>query len=423
MCGQARAKIKLSRRMSAGLGRMYSVTNCSSSSSSLPDLHPPRPCVYLDQWVWIRLARAANGEPREDSDLQVLAGVQDAAENGVAFPLSTTHHIEMSKITDPRQRLDVARTMASIAHCRTLRARKVLLRHQMLYAMHLAFGRPAFRPQAPDVLGTGFRWAFDGEPGHGVLRGPDGLIDPATIDGMPEFLRKANQLTELMMLAGPGDEEVDTLRQQYGYRPEAMVEVEASRLEWESSYVDVLADYPASRAELRVRLQARELLREHLAMYQALTSEYRINLSREVGYNPDRPNVSRRRMVSFADTIPSLRIAVDLKVELFRNPTKPWSMNAIHDIDALSLAVPYCHVVVPDREMADLLSRSGTGPRYGTKIIATLSGLPDALPELTEQAQSAPGDRTGWDWAGQWDGYCLDWSDLLKSAPSKSPAA
>ncbi len=167
----------------------------------------------------------------------------------------------------------------------------------------------------------------------------------------------------MMILAGPGDEESAILREQYGYRPEAMIEVEASRLEWESSYVDILAEHPASKAELRVRLQARELLHEHLAMYQALLSEYRINLSREVGYDPDRPNVSRRRMVSFADAIPSLRIAVDLKVELFRNAAKPWTMNAIHDIDALSMAVPYCHVVVPDREMASLLSRSGSGPR------------------------------------------------------------
>jgi hypothetical protein len=398
---------------------MYSVVN--SAAPGLPDLHPPRPCVYLDQWVWIRLARAANGEPHEDSDLHVLAAAQDAAENGVAFPLSTTHHIETSKITDPRQRRDVARIMASISHCRTLRARKVLLRHQILHAMHLAFGRPAFRPPAPDVLGTGVRWAFDGQRGHGVLRGPHGLVDPATIDGMPEFLRKANQLTEMMILAGPGDDEVGILRDQYGYQPEAMIEVEASRLDWESSYVELLADHPASRAELRVRLQARELLHEHLALYQALMGEYRINLSREVGYNPARANMSRRRMVSFADTIPSLRIAVDLKVELFRNATKPWTMNAIHDIDALSMAVPYCHVV-PDREMADLLARSGTGPRYGTKIITALSDLPDALPELAEQAQNAPGDRTGWDWAGPWDGYCLDRDDLLKNAPSKPSA-
>jgi hypothetical protein len=388
----------------------------SSSSPSIPDLHALRPCVYLDQWVWIRLARAASGEPREDSDPQVLAALQDAAENGVAFPLSTTHYIETSKITNPRQRLEVARTMASISHCRTLRARKVLLRHQMLYAMHLTFGRPAFRPQAPDVLGTGMRWAFEGEPGPMVLRGPDGPVDPTTIDGMPELLRKANQLAELMILAGPGDEEVDILREQYGYRPEATIEVEADRLRWESSYVQLLADHPASRMELRVRLQARELLHEHLVMYQALMSEYRINVSREVGYDPNRPKVSRRRMVSFADATPAMHIAVDLKVELFRNAAKPWTMNAIHDIDALSMAVPYCHVVVPDNEMADLLSRSGTGPRYGTKIITKLTELPDTLLELAERARSAPGDRTGWDWAGEWDRYCLDWNDLRERA-------
>jgi hypothetical protein len=38
--------------------------------------------------------------------------------------------------------------------------------------------------------------------------------------------------------------------------------------------------------------------------------------------------------------------------------------------------------------------------RHGTKIVTALSALPDALPEPAKQARSAPGDRTGWDWAG-----------------------
>lgn len=273
-----------------------------SPGVSFPDLHTARPCVYLDQWVWIRLAKTANGEPRDPSDLQVLAAIRDASAEGVAFPLSATHHIEMGKVTSPRQRLDLARTMASISHCRTLRARKILLRHQMLHAMHLTFGRPAFRPQQPEVLGTGFHWAFDGRPVHGVIRRRNGAeVDPATIEGIPEFLRKANQLTETTLLAGPRNEDIAMLRAQYGYRPEAMDEVEASRLEWEWSYVDVLAERPTSKTELRVRLQARELLHEHRAMYQALLSEYHINVNREVRHEPDRPNVSRRRMVAFAD--------------------------------------------------------------------------------------------------------------------------
>ena len=81
--------------------------------------------------------------------------------------------------------------------------------------------------------------------------------------------------------------------------------------------------------------------------------------------------------------------------------------------------VPYCHVVVPDREMASLLSHSGTGLRCRTKIITTLRGLPDALPGLADQARNGPGDRTGWDWVGEWAVYCLDWNDLLKSVPNQ----
>ena len=415
------SKTKLGRAVLVATGRMYAVS--SSPDPSFPDLHPSRPSVYLDQWVWIRLARAANGEPHEEADLRVLAAVQASVEDGVVFPLSTTHHIETRKITNPRQRLKIARTMASISHCRTLRARKVLLRHQMLHAMYLTFGRPAFRPQAPEVLGTGLCWAFEGEPRHMNLCGTDGRVDPASINGMPEFLRKANQLTEMMFLAGPGDEEIGELREHYGYRPEAMDAVEADRLKWEASYVDILAEHPASKTELRVRLQARELLHEHRDMFYSLLNEYHIDLGREVGYNPDRPNASRRRMVSFANAIPAMRIAVDLKVELFRGAGKPWKMSAVHDIDALSLAVPYCRVVVPDGEMASLLSRSRTGPRHGTKILTSLSELPDVLPELAEQARNTPGDRTGWDWAGEWDGYCLDWDDLYKSAPNKPSAA
>jgi hypothetical protein len=49
-----------------------------------------------------------------------------------------------------------------------------------------------------------------------------------------------------MILAGPADDEIDILRQQYAYRPEAMIEIEADRLEWELSYVQLLAEYPAS---------------------------------------------------------------------------------------------------------------------------------------------------------------------------------
>lgn len=386
------------------------------------DLHTARPSVYLDQWVWFRLAKADQGQPREASDFAVLAAVRKASEAGVAFPLSSTHYLETSKITNPAKRAELARTMASVSRCRTLRSARVLLRYQMLYAMHVIFGRPAFRPAPPEALGVGVIWAFTGKPGPLTIRDSSGLVDPATIPGMPEFLRKANQLGELLILAGPADEDLEELRRR-GYRPEATQQVEASRLAWEETYCGLLADDPVSRAELRVRVMARELCHEHIGLFRELLAEYHISLTRALGYDPDRPNISRKKMIEFADLMPSVRIATDLKAELFRNTTTTWTMNAIHDIDALSLAVPYCHVVVPDKEMADLLTRSDAGQRNGTQIVPRLTDLPDLLPDLIDAAQAAGGDVTGWDWAGPGGSFCLDMTELLADLPNQSPAA
>jgi hypothetical protein len=118
------------------------------------DLHMNRPSVYLDQWVWLRLAKAAAGEPREPTDSPILASVIEASAAGVDFPPSSTHYVETAKIIDPRKRATLARAMASVSRCRTLRSRQVLLRHQFLHAMHATFGRPAFRPTPLQVFAS-----------------------------------------------------------------------------------------------------------------------------------------------------------------------------------------------------------------------------------------------------------------------------
>lgn len=382
------------------------------------DLHMSTPSVYLDQWVWIRLARAAIGTPREASDADVLAAVREASAAGVAFPLSSTHYFETSKITDPRQRADLARIMASVSHCRTLRSSRVLLRHQMLHAMHVSFGRPAFRPRPPEVLGVGVMWAFAGERAPLSLYGPSGKVDAGSIPGMRTWLRKANQYAEFLLLAGPRDEEIEDLRRR-GYRPEKALETSRSRLDWEQTYVGLLADDPVSRQELRVRVQAREILHEHFELFRDLLAEYRIDLHREIGLDPARPASGRPHMITFADRMPSVRIAVDLKAELFRNHTKAWKVNALHDIDALSMAVPYCHVVVPDSEMADLLSRSRAGQRNGTRVLSRLRDLPDELADLQDRARSADHAASRSDWVGPGEGFCTDGEELRTTVPDR----
>ena len=378
----------------------------------LGDLHTSRPSVYLDQWVWVRLASVVEGKPRAPGDAEVLDAIREAAAAGVAFPLSRTHYIETSSIKKPKQRQDLARVMASISFFRTLRGGQVLIRHQMLNAMHETFGRPTFKPPAPEALGLGVSWAFTGRQGFmRVMDKATGLeTTEAALPGVGKLRRELSQLAETMIIAGPADDEVEALRAN-GYRPEATEEGHASRLAWEELLVDMLRDDPVHAEELRVRVTARELCHEYLDLLNELMAEYRLTLERALGSNPDRPGSGRPKLMAFSDRVPSMRLAVDMKTALFRNGERVWKPNDLHDIDALSQAIPYCHAVVTDKDAADRAKRTGGGERNGTAVLSKLDQLVELLPDLVQRAQAIGGDPTGWDAAGPGEGFMATLSD------------
>jgi hypothetical protein len=278
-----------------------------------------RPVVYLDQWVWIRLAQAASGKPRVINDSKILNEVVNASESGVAFPLSSTHYIETLRTTSHRQRSDVAHTMATISHVRTLAPRHVALRAQMLTAMHEAFGRPMFRPEAPRILGVGVHWAFQGSEKRLGLFDAQGRSLPLNLFIPEDVLCRLTQWCERQFLCDPRDELIERLRNDYGFRPESTEEIIQSRLAWEETYVDSLASDPISRAELGVRIRARELVHEDLDFMIELFREYGVPFNRFRGGPRVERGAQRALMIAFADSMPSIRIAVDRKVELFRN--------------------------------------------------------------------------------------------------------
>jgi hypothetical protein len=183
-------------------------------------LQPDRPTVYLDQWVWIRLARVLLGRPREKKDALLLEALLAATEAGVAFPLSSTHYIEASAIKDPAQRLALADVMGRVSHFRTLRWRRELLREQLLAAMHEHFRRPMFRPKPSDPLGLGVHWAFLGKESLMRIYSTE-TNEPIVSEAVTgEMLCQWNQWTEIHLPAGPPDDEVPRMREKYGYAPE-----------------------------------------------------------------------------------------------------------------------------------------------------------------------------------------------------------
>lgn len=366
-------------------------------------LHTPLPAVYLDQWVWIRLARAHRGRPARPADVDVLAAIRKASANGVAFPLSATHYHETLKITDPRQRRDLVEVMAPISAVRTIRSQSDLLRHQFLTALHETAGRPAIRPAPVRVLGLGMQWAFRGVPARFQVVDAEGRV-VEEVDRA--WLRHLNQHGEAELLGGPPDEELPALEALGYVSPKELDSQPGSRLAWEELLVGRLANRRLSREELRVLLLARELTHEYLDLLNRLLAEYRLTFGGLVAGGD--PVKVRQRAVALVERVPTLRIAAEMKVEMFHDRGRSWTWNMVNDIDALSIAIPYCRLVITDRDAAGIARRTGADLRHGTTVISDLDALPELLDDLQVEARAFSGDPTGWDEVGPGEGFRLD---------------
>ena len=79
------------------------------------------------------------------------------------------------------------------------------------------------------------------------------------------------------------------------------------------------------------------------------------------------------------DAMPSFEVAVTLKTAIHRNGQHRWTNNHIHDIHALASTLPYCDVVLTDREMVAHVRRSKLDQRLGTSVLHKLDDLSAVL--------------------------------------------
>jgi hypothetical protein len=77
--------------------------------------------------------------------------------------------------------------------------------------------------------------------------------------------------------------------------------------------------------------------------------------------------------------MPSTEVAIVLKATRHRDGTRRWTPNDITDVDALSLAVPYCDVVVTEKFAHQVLVASGVAKCMSTVVLRSASELADHL--------------------------------------------
>jgi hypothetical protein len=84
--------------------------------------------------------------------------------------------------------------------------------------------------------------------------------------------------------------------------------------------------------------------------------------------------------------MPSSRVAVSLKAAYHKDNRHVWTSNDIHDIDALSIAVPYCDAVFTDKAARNQVKSCPELEVFGTFLPRKpeeLAGWLDDLPAPT----------------------------------------
>lgn len=350
------------------------------SRGSWPHVWPPsvtRPeaklLVYLDLNHWIGLAKAATGHRAGRSHQHALGALRRlSSEGGHVFPLSAKHYFEMAAIQDPRQRRDVGEVMADISGFAALTPLDIVMQIELEAALDELTGETNPQTLPLSLLRFGSAGAF-GKVGGLSVRSDGVDVTPQVRAEWPEgrsafdeMLSGLNQEFEFRVLIGPTDEDVPALRAA-GWNPSSAHEMNENRARSEAELQARLDAEPRwRRGRLRDVIGARHVAIELLDFLNSALARRRLDFD----LLDDRRLI--RRLV---DCMPTADARVSLMVEAHRNPQTRWSPNQIVDLDALSLAVPYCDVVACDAQMAHLVKASGTNRRLGATVFDNLDNL------------------------------------------------
>jgi hypothetical protein len=335
--------------------------------------------VYLDLLHWVGLAKAATGHRDGARYVDVLAACRSARDAGAAmFPLSAVHYMEVSKIGRPGWRADIAAIMEEVSQYRTLVGRARLLaieRDSALDQITLARG---YAPAITHYVGFGFGHAF-GRGGRMKLSGPPEEVrrvrEQLGDDKINELLAEGQLMAERMVLRGPLSEAETKRVCELGWEPKATVTVAEERATDEQKLVKVLNEKDPQRHRVRDFVCAAEICTEIEALARNLRNRPAVTATLLTG---------RDQLEAMIDLMPSLRVTIELKTAYHRNPQTRWTSNAMFDIDAMSVAVPYCDIVAPDTEMRAMLDQTKLGKAMGTTIVSRPEELAELLLALTD---------------------------------------
>lgn len=288
--------------------------------------------VYLDLNKWIELAHAKTGTDKgRPYEATLTTAKKLAIEGRVIFPLCFAHFMEVAKIGNDAQRRTLAHLMVTLSQGWFLASASSLLMGELRRAIASRFEK-AVNGERPVALTRSMKTAIG---------------DPKQIEAMGDFnedLFRSLEVLEAFIATARVGPAFLTAWRSFADQHEA-----GRALRWDTS------------REIRKRVYCALVtmgIQDRLAL---ALSEFNLSMDALEGLGPD-------GCVSLLENIPMLDIEINLHVERNEHRDRKIEPNDEIDLGFLSLAVPYCHMVITEKFWASLIHRHELDQKYETFV-------------------------------------------------------
>lgn len=315
--------------------------------------------VYLDQKDWINLARAYYNRPDGQRYKAALQKIADAVENKKAiFPLSFTHVIETNKRRDLDSRKRLASFMTEISQGNTIAPQTLMTLSELDYAIAIKYGTKI--PKIKTVFGLGIPFAF----GMKLVIEDKNNVPVEPTDEMQQIIHDVltNKDASARILVGNDIKLVDSIKF-----------LEENR----RKHVKAAEEFRQKTKEYDKRLLKRAYVANlMLGLYDDLNKilikhGQTIDAFLKIGADQFEP---------FFANVPSLDTEIDLATRRNEHWDKKIDGNDVSDITSLSVAIPYCDIVVTEVFWTNAVKFTGLDKKYNTQVVSSLDALLPLLP-------------------------------------------
>jgi hypothetical protein len=311
----------------------------------------PASSLYLDQKDWIALARLKAGKPCPDGFSDAAVDLMTRISAGDIFtPLSESHVVETGRISNPKQRQEVATDILIVSQRCAIAPLQSLWPQEADSFFCRQFGAAVAAEPEPFGKGLAFALGVDFTPPW-PPDAPEGVI----------------AMTEMLAIAEPnrtGPSQADTER-------------ERRRDDWKRVMTE--------STEWLVKDRTKYNESDRLAAFTLHMLDGGGLLARAIGLDVQDEFLDFLGTEGFwavVQGIPSLAILSELMRLRYPNVNEPWKLNDYNDMRFLSVALAYCSAVCCDHYWGDLAQRSEYITKRGVFIGTGELAIASALDQL-----------------------------------------